>query len=712
MIMMSPYKLGIFTLIGLSMLGCNPTEKEVIDPEYSLTPLSKVSLKQLSSCDEVTEYFASNLTETLLSGYRYYDGGPFFDDVIFATEAASDSVASAASGSAANPSSVSSTNLQVEGVDEADSVKTDSNGNIFIAHHEELLIYDGFPAEDLNQLASLKLEAQISGLYLLEDDHRIVALVSDYRNDEVSLSAKEFTASPPIDGFWNPGVSIIRVVTVDISNLEEPTIESDIEIEGWLVSSRLINGRLHLLTNYDLYRFAYQILDDDINKDLIDYGDYYSDQKSEEYLALREGIRNKVLNKLRGLNIDQFLPANVDHQTDNTLSRLSCDEIHAPSVDLSNVSLMTVSSLEIGSNEIAQSALLGNGWITYVTEKELFFVQNSNGWWWAPFQRQQTAIHHFSIGTTKPVYQSSTAVAGYINNAFSMSFHDNHLRVATSERFRQNMEGVTEEDANHLFVLKDNDSNGMDITGQVLSYAPGERIFSARFFNDKAFVVTFRQVDPLFGFNLSDPTNPRIVSELKIPGFSTYIHPLSENLLITIGEDGDEFGSNNDIAIKLFDVSDLSNMRLLDNFVPGPNSGYSWSAASWDHHSFNYHAEANMLVIPFSNYNYDQNSGFSGMLAMNIDTETPLVSELGRIDHRQLRSTQCSQSGDEFCQYDRDYNFWPSQPRRSVIMTDGSNRYLYAISSIGLSAVNTDNFDLTLSNDTFPQPDYNYYYWY
>ncbi|MFT5506399.1 MAG: hypothetical protein ACI8XC_004127, partial [Gammaproteobacteria bacterium] len=377
-----------------------------------------------------------------------------------------------------------------------------------------------------------------------------------------------------------------------------------------------------------------------------------------------------------------------------------------------NVSLMTVSSLEIGTDYIEQSALLGNGWITYVTEEDLFFVQNSNGWWWTPFQREQTAIHHFSIGETKPVYQSSTAVAGYINDVFSMSFNNDHLRVATSERFRQNIEGVTIEDANHLFVLKDNDTKGMDITGQVLGYAPGEQIFSARFFSDKAFVVTFRQVDPLFGFDLSDPTNPTIVSELKIPGFSTYIHPLSEDLLITIGEDGDETGSNNDIAIKLFDVSDLSDMRLLDNFVPSPGSGYSWSAASWDHHAFNYHAEANMLVIPYSSYNYGQNSGFSGMLAMNIDTDAALISELGRIDHRALRTSQCSQSGNEFCQYDSYYNYWPSQPRRSVIMTDDANRYLYAISSIGLSAVNTDNFDLTLGSDTFPQPDYNYFYWY
>jgi uncharacterized secreted protein with C-terminal beta-propeller domain len=710
--MTSLYKLALPILIGLSVLGCNSTEEKLLGPEYSSTPLSKSSLRQLSSCDEVTEYLASNLTESLLSGYRYY--GSLVDDVRFVSEAALDSVsiASSASSNSSDPLSVSNTNLQVEGVDEADTVKTDSKGNIFIAHHEELLIYDGFPAQDLNQLASLKLDAQVSGFYLLERDSRIVALVSDYRANEVSASAKDLASSPAIDGYWNPSVSIVRVVTIDISNLAEPTIESDIEIEGWLVSSRLINGRLQMLTNYDLYRFAYQVRDDDINQDLIDYGDYYANQKSDEYMALSESIRNKVLNKLKEVNIDQFLPANVDHQTGISIDRLSCDEIYAPLVDLSNVSLMTVSSLEIGSHELAQSALLGNGWITYVTENDLFFVQNSSGWWSAPFQREQTTIHHFSIGATKPVYQSSTAVAGYINGAFSMSFHDNHLRVATSERFRQDVDGTTAEDANHLFVLKDNDSKGMDTIGQVLGYAPGERIFSARFFSNKAFVVTFRQVDPLFGFDLSDPANPHIVSELKIPGFSTYIHPLSENLLITIGKDGDESGSNNDIAIKLFDVSDLSDMRLLDNFVPSPNSGYSWSAASWDHHAFNYHSEANMLVIPFSSYNYDQNSGFSGMLAMNIDAKTSLITELGRIDHRQLRAAKCSQTGDEFCQYDRDYNFRPSQPRRSVIMTDDSDRYLYAISSVGLSAINTDNFDLTLGSDTFPQPDYNFLYWY
>ena len=692
----------------LLIQACNSNSSDDDSPvANTLTPTSKVSLRALADCNEATLYFADNLAETLVSNNWYFDDG-FEDGGDFITTAIE-----SGSSSGGNPDSVSDTNLQVDGVDEADSVKTDSLGNIYIAHHESLLIYDGFPAEDINQLANLDLDGRISGLYLMEDSNQVIALVQGYRDteDKPAFQTRDLALSIAPD-FWEPGVSIIRVITIDVSDLSEPVLQSDIAIDGYLVSSRLIDNRLHVLSNFQLNRFIGILRDEDIDDELNTLTGFTGERGGEEFIEIRQRLRDLILAKLQSVGIDQFLPANIDHSNGDLLSQLSCDAIHAPEVNLTDASLMTVSSLDAGSSSIQQAALLGSGWITYVTPEDLFFVQNSNNWWWSTSQRSQSAIHHFSIGGDLPEYRSSGSVAGMINNSFSMSYHDNHLRIATSERRWINEDGIETPDTNHLFVLRDNDTQGMDTVGEVTGYADGERIFSARFFNDKAFVVTFRQVDPLFGFDLNDHINPFIVSELKIPGFSTYIHPLTEDLLLTIGQDGDDQGASNDIAIKLFDVSDLSDLQLIDNYVPDADSGYSWSAASWDHHAFNYHAEAEMLAIPYSSFSNDNDSGFSGLLALNIDSESLSISELGRMNHRLLRDNYCDSQDEEFCDHDALYSYWPSQPRRSVIMTEGDQRFLYAISSLGLSAINTSNFNITLGSDIFPRPGEQYYYWY
>lgn len=249
----------------------------------------------------------------------------------------------------------------------------------------------------------------------------------------------------------------------------------------------------------------------------------------------------------------------------------------------------------------------------------------------------------------------------------------------------------------------------MDVIGSVKQFADNERIFSARFIEGKAYVVTFRQIDPLFSFDLSDPAAPFVAGELKIPGFSNYMHPIGDNHLLTIGRDGDDGGATNQIAVKLFDVSDLAQPLLVDSYVPELGNGYSWSEANWDHHAFTYYAPEQLLAVPLSSYNSADDDYFMGMLVLNVDVAGGL-SLAGKVDHEDLLQQVSCDNSLAFC--DREYFRWLSQPTRSVFMSQQTESFYYSLSNIGLKAVDTADFSSTVGSLLLPVPEdyYGIYY--
>ena len=262
---------------------------------------------------------------------------------------------------------------------------------------------------------------------------------------------------------------------------------------------------------------------------------------------------------------------------------------------------------------------------------------------------------------------------------------------------------------NHLFVLQDDAAGGMSQVGAVNNYADNEQIYSARFVGDRGYVVTFRQIDPLFSFDLSDPANPQIGGELKIPGFSTYMHPIGDSHLLTIGEDGDESGITGAVAVKLFDVSNLAApVQVGDSYVPDLGNGYSWSEAAWDHHAFTYYAPLNMLAFPVASYSYNTSSSFAGIIALQVDLQSGL-SYAGEVNHSDL-SQQASCSGEKYC--DDYYYDWLAQPTRSVFMTSDQENFLFTLSNTGIKAIETADFDTTRGSLLLPGAGEFYDYWY
>jgi hypothetical protein len=143
----------------------------------------------------------------------------------------------------------------------------------------------------------------------------------------------------------------------------------------------------------------------------------------------------------------------------------------------------------------------------------------------------------------------------------------------------------------------------------------GEQIYAVRFLGDVGYVVTFEQTDPLYTLDLSDPADPRVVGELKIPGYSAYLHPLGDGLLLGVGQDATDEGVRLGAQVSLFDVSDPANPERIDTFALGDGT----SEVEWDHHAFLWWADADLAVLPTQSWGGQQEEAFSGVVGVTAD---------------------------------------------------------------------------------------------
>jgi uncharacterized secreted protein with C-terminal beta-propeller domain len=692
-------------LMVLALTACNQDSGTATPIQQTALTQSQVALRAVTGCDDLKQQFVDNWVENLLAGYRYQF--PVNETIIVApTEDAAVNTDGVATDVA--PDNVSQTNTQEAGVDEADTVKTDSQGNLYIAQHDKLVIADAFPPQTMNIRATLELGGWSSGLYLAEDQNTVAVLVSHnvLFGDPVITEGQDLAILPYIKN-----IPQTDLLLIDISNPDLPEITQRIRLDGQLVSSRIIGNRLHLIQSY--YLGGYNMPDDGRIPALLEqYRDAYLKDDESRMDNIRQQVRQLVEAGLDFDSVASLLPKVTisGSQVDTQTQTLSCSDVYRPEVDLTQNHLLTITSIDINGDNLQQVAALGSGWISYVSQQDLFIVQPGNYWWGLRNQQQQSAIHHFSISDQKPEYVSTGMVKGYPQNSFSLSYYKDYLRVVTTQNVWNLDDRSDIRSTNHLFVLEDNVQQSMDIVSSVENFANNEAIFSARFVGDRAYVVTFRQIDPLFSFDLSDPLRPFIAGELKIPGFSSYMHPIGETHLLTIGQDGSDAGSINQIAIKLFDVSDLAAPVLVDSYTPEMKSGYSWSQASWDHHAFTYYEPLQMLVVPIASYDNASDDVFMGMLALDIDLQQGL-SLAGKIDHNDLaRQVSSCQVAENSC--NAYYYGWLAQPTRSIFMSSGSDNYLFSLSNIGVKAVNVNDFDTAAGSLLLPsaEPFYSIYY--
>jgi hypothetical protein len=393
--------------------------------------------------------------------------------------------------------------------------------------------------------------------------------------------------------------------------------------------------------------------------------------------------------------------------------------------------ILDVATLQLDAEQPAlqHAAIVSQGGVVYASTESLYVVTHPyfstfwSGWadraTWRAFPG---SVHKFDIAThaDHAQYVATGIVPGHVLNQFSMDEEGGFVRIATTieapawvggpvamgarDIAVDSGEAVADEmvtqppvdacgrpvpstsqvdcdqtSSNHLFVLGEADHPSgvkvLTIKGAVRNLACGERIYSARFMGNKGFMVTFRTVDPLFTFDLTDPANPKQLGELKIPGFSEYVHPLDDEAtkLLTVGRQADECGRQTGaLQLSIFDVADMTNPKQLHTFEI---DGWAHSEAEHNHKAFNYFADRKLLAIPVTAYDSSNWYGSTiGMKVFGIDVQTGITP---KADIAHSGTTCYGEANDAYGLYR-----WPASARRALTIGD---HFLYVLSDLALT---------------------------
>lgn len=485
----------------------------------------------------------------------------------------------------------STTNNQVEGVDEADSVKTDGNYIYTVMGNNKVTITDIRSPKKIRKASEIKMEEEFypSQLFLHGDTLFVLGeKYEPYNNEE---STNEARISRPMNG-----MTTVRMYNV--KNPETPKFIREIGAEGYLNGARKTGNMLYFVTNVQP---NFWIMND-INGDTLRPRVYDSREEANSELIDYKDIA--------------ILPGAMEP----TYSVITAIDLSSPA-----------------KGKVVTKGYLGASEQLYMSEDNLYLTatnyetnaSTSNKMIWNP-GTANSELFKFTLNKTNVTFQNSAKLKGHLLNQFSMDEHNGYFRVVTTEG---NMWGDKKPSKNHLFILDEN----LNATGSVEGLAKGERIYSARFMGDKAYMVTFRETDPLFVIDVANPRAPKVLGELKIPGFSNYLHPLDDNHLIGFGfetvseknpQGGEPLIVTKGMKVSLFDVTDFNNPKEMDTEIIGGRGTYS--QVQYDHKALFQHKERNLYGFPVSIYEEigkDHNIDFqsSGALVYEITPEHGIV---------------------------------------------------------------------------------------
>lgn len=318
----------------------------------------------------------------------------------------------------------------------------------------------------------------------------------------------------------------------------------------------------------------------------------------------------------------------------------------------------------------------------------------------------RTHLHKFEFESDAGFanYVASGTVAGEVKDQFSLDDKDGFLRVATTEtRQYVTVDGAyVSADAtppgvgsppparpntvNHVYVLEPK-GPWLELTGDVGDLAPNERIYSVRFVEGRGYVVTFRQMDPLFVVDLSAPAKPTVLAALKIPGFSEYMHPLDANHILTIGRDASATGQARGLQLQIFDVTDGAH-PVQKHVFQYTGQEYGSSEAEYDHKAFTYFDDKQLLAFPYYAYSNADGSMRSSLELFKVDLASGFA-KLGSIDHTSL-----------FAENTRGYcgGYYGPSVRRGVFLEN----FVYSVSYAGV--VVRDSNDLLAAGSELALP--------
>ncbi|MBI4884715.1 MAG: beta-propeller domain-containing protein, partial [Actinobacteria bacterium] len=376
---------------------------------------------------------------------------------------------------------------------------------------------------------------------------------------------------------WS-GAEDTVVSLYDVADAASPALLRRSHLEGRLVASRSIDGEARLVLTSTLANRLPFVFPDRFGLN--------------EQLAL--DANKAVINES---TIDAWLPRYFDESGDGAFGALSasldCSKVAAPR-DFAGLGISWIASIDLhgDTGPVGAAGIVSYGDTVYASPTSIYLA--TVPWDWnndsGPYTQPPTLIHQFALGDGGSAsYTASGEVNGQLLNQFAMSEYEGDLRVATT--LNDWNTGASE---SFVQVLRP-EGNELVQIGKVGGLGLTEQIYAVRFLGTQAYVVTFRQTDPLYVVDLADPTNPRVTGELKIPGYSAYLHPVGDGLLLGVGQSADLDGFTTGTQLSLFDVTDPANPQLISSLPIGGSS-----EAEWDHHAFLYWPEDGTIVLPVS----------------------------------------------------------------------------------------------------------------
>ncbi|MFH1317291.1 MAG: beta-propeller domain-containing protein [Candidatus Woesearchaeota archaeon] len=619
-------------------------------PETPITPDEDVKVKQFSSLAEIKSYIKENQD----SGQGFGMGRILMKSAeMMDTMAVAESAVGASAGGAAED--YSTTNVQVEGVDEADFVKNDGkyiymikSDNIYYGYNEQnndgierynVYIIDAYPADDAEVISKISVEGNPSQLYINGD--RLVVIGSRQRQTQAeNQGSEDLTEKRAADGValesiapdypYYPRYTYQTFVDVyDVSDREYPELVDSIMFDGSYVNSRMIGDYVYPIVReniqYDnivlpmIYEgeVAMEIQASDIG--YIPYPDY---SYTYTHIAAIDITGNVDVNDkvyLLGNSMEMFVSLDNIYLThEKRISYYQQQENMMEKVFAATlpgyVSNEIKDLMESDDSLLDKNQKMGeilNKYLDGLSKEEREELEDDMAEKMQEIEiemqkeSQKTFIHKISIDGDKIKYIGTGNVPGMILNQFSMDEYKGNFRIATTiSGYSNNRDTST----NNMYVLDED----LERLGEIEEIAPGESIYSVRFMGDRAYMVTFKHVDPLFVIDLSDPTDPEILGKLKIPGYSDYLHPYDENHLIGIGKEVDEsidadkvhtegavyYTAIQGVKLAIFDVSDVSNPIEMYKEVIGDRG--TESLATSEHKAFLFDRKKELLVVPMT----------------------------------------------------------------------------------------------------------------
>lgn len=551
----------------------------------TLVQAAGAGLEAFDACDELADHLRASFAAGPWGEGIHAVGGMAGDE----TAAMTDSAEAAAPAARSMASGTSDTNVQVAGVDELDLVETDGRRLFTVAAGRLHVVDVAGPVP--TGLADVAVDVEMEGAEgeLLLHEGRLLVVTRSWSERRLALEFPQGRDAGADMAVMGTPITTLHLFDV---TADAPVEVGRLEVEGELVAGRGVDGTAHLVIAHRPQPLGVEAMEQ-----------VWSAQTED-------GMVRRMQQALATTSTHDWLPRlrhRGDGGTITTAPSVGCADVARP-VDTDDTSMLQVVTIDthgVDAVPEATTAVLTDARSVTATATELVVATPV----WQPLEQPQpfaddaardmmapapargtTRLHLFDLGPDGARHRASGEVPGMLLNQFSMSLHGGDLRVATTagDQWADDSEsGVT--------VLRPT-GDRLEVIGSVGGLGRGETIHAVRFLGDRAYVVTFRQTDPLYTLDLADPTTPEVTGELKITGYSAYLHPLGEGRLLGVGQEATLEGRTSGTQVSVFDVTDPATpTRVSQVLLPGAGS-----EAEWDHHAVLVHDD--LVVLPYERW--------------------------------------------------------------------------------------------------------------